>query len=144
MLLRCFTAALMCWLSVVACGSAVAQTAAASPQASASAAEDRHPRTVYEVRVSHSHARRRAACSPPSMCPRTPSRNIRFSCGGLLIAASPTASISIADKIGPSDQLAKSGYIYAFQDVRGRWMSEGELENMRPQIACQAWPARHR
>lgn len=26
----------------------------------------------------------------------------------------------------------KSGYIFAFQDVRGRWMSEGEFVNMRP------------
>lgn len=32
----------------------------------------------------------------------------------------------------PSALFAKSGYIFAFQDVRGRWMSEGEFVNMRP------------
>lgn len=35
-------------------------------------------------------------------------------------------------ELGPSPHLARSGYIFAYQDVRGRWMSEGEFVNMRP------------
>jgi putative CocE/NonD family hydrolase len=35
--------------------------------------------------------------------------------------------------LGPSPQFGKSGYIFAYQDVRGRWMSEGEFVNMRPE-----------
>lgn len=34
----------------------------------------------------------------------------------------------------PSDLLVKDGYIFAFQDVRGRYMSEGLYDNMRPNI----------
>jgi hypothetical protein len=34
--------------------------------------------------------------------------------------------------LGPSDHFAKAGYIFVYQDVRGRWMSEGEFVNMRP------------
>jgi putative CocE/NonD family hydrolase len=34
--------------------------------------------------------------------------------------------------LGPSPQFGKSGYIFAYQDVRGRWMSEGDFVNMRP------------
>ncbi len=34
--------------------------------------------------------------------------------------------------LGPSPLFGKSGYIFAYQDVRGRWMSEGEFINMRP------------
>jgi len=34
--------------------------------------------------------------------------------------------------LGPSPLLGRSGYIFAYQDVRGRWMSEGEFVNMRP------------
>jgi putative CocE/NonD family hydrolase len=34
---------------------------------------------------------------------------------------------------GPSPLFLKEGYIFANQDVRGRWMSEGEFVNMRPQ-----------
>jgi putative CocE/NonD family hydrolase len=34
--------------------------------------------------------------------------------------------------LGPSPLFGKSGYIFAYQDVRGRWMSEGQFINMRP------------
>lgn len=36
--------------------------------------------------------------------------------------------------LGPSPQFATEGYIFVYQDVRGRMMSEGEFENMRPHI----------
>ncbi len=36
--------------------------------------------------------------------------------------------------LGPSRFLMKDGYIFVYQDVRGRWMSEGEFDNMRPNI----------
>lgn len=35
--------------------------------------------------------------------------------------------------LGPSPLFGKAGYIFAYQDVRGRWMSQGEFINMRPQ-----------
>ncbi len=36
------------------------------------------------------------------------------------------------DNLGPSALFGNEGYIVAYQDVRGRWMSEGEFVNMRP------------
>src|SRR5438105_7236531 len=36
--------------------------------------------------------------------------------------------------LGPSSLFGKEGYIFVYQDVRGRWMSEGEYINMRPYI----------
>jgi uncharacterized protein len=36
--------------------------------------------------------------------------------------------------LGPSDEFEKSGYIFVYQDVRGRWMSEGQFVEMRPHI----------
>ena len=35
-------------------------------------------------------------------------------------------------RLGPSHFFAKDGYIFVYQDVRGRWMSEGEFVHMRP------------
>ncbi len=35
-------------------------------------------------------------------------------------------------RLGPSEKMEREGYIFAFQDVRGRHMSEGEFVNMRP------------
>src|SRR5262249_31711711 len=36
--------------------------------------------------------------------------------------------------LGPSPLFANAGYVFAYQDVRGRWMSEGTFVNMRPHI----------
>src|ERR1700689_1970732 len=37
-------------------------------------------------------------------------------------------------QLGPSDEFEKSGYIFVYQDVRGRWMSEGTFVESRPHI----------
>jgi uncharacterized protein len=34
--------------------------------------------------------------------------------------------------LGPSALFGKDGYTFVYQDVRGRWMSEGDFVNMRP------------
>ena len=38
----------------------------------------------------------------------------------------------LPSNVQPSPAFAMAGYIFANQDVRGRWMSEGEFVNMRP------------
>lgn len=42
--------------------------------------------------------------------------------------------------LGPSPLFGKEGYIFAYQDVRGRWMSEGEFVNMRPYVPTKNAP----
>jgi hypothetical protein len=37
-------------------------------------------------------------------------------------------------RLGPSDEFEKAGYIFVYQDVRGRYMSEGNFIEMRPHI----------
>jgi uncharacterized protein len=37
-------------------------------------------------------------------------------------------------QLGPSPDFDKAGYIFVFQDVRGRYMSEGQFVEMRPHI----------
>lgn len=34
--------------------------------------------------------------------------------------------------LGPSFELARAGFIFVYQDVRGRWMSEGDFVDVRP------------
>ncbi|HNB74296.1 MAG TPA: CocE/NonD family hydrolase [Acidobacteriota bacterium] len=36
------------------------------------------------------------------------------------------------ENIGPSVAMAKEGYIFVYQDVRGKWMSEGDFMDVRP------------
>jgi hypothetical protein len=50
-------------------------------------------------------------------------------------SARPYGVDQYPENLGPSPLFAKEGYIIAYQDVRGRWMSEGEFVNMRPHRA---------
>ncbi|PYT29732.1 MAG: X-Pro dipeptidyl-peptidase [Acidobacteria bacterium] len=43
--------------------------------------------------------------------------------------------------LGPSEIFSKDGYIFVYQDVRGRWMSEGEYANMRPHNPVKRGPS---
>ncbi|MEO2062924.1 MAG: CocE/NonD family hydrolase [Christiangramia sp.] len=43
----------------------------------------------------------------------------------------PYGAGQFRQKIGPNEFLMKEGYIIVYQDVRGRWMSEGQYDNMR-------------
>jgi putative CocE/NonD family hydrolase len=49
-------------------------------------------------------------------------------------SVSPYGTDQYRPDLGPTPLFGKSGYIFAYQDVRGRWMSEGEFVNMRPYI----------
>ena len=44
------------------------------------------------------------------------------------------------ENVGPSPFLAKEGYIIVYQDVRGRFLSEGEFDNMRPHKSVKRGP----
>jgi uncharacterized protein len=44
------------------------------------------------------------------------------------------------ENLGPSALFSKAGYIFVYQDVRGRWMSEGEFVDMRPQLSANHGP----
>ncbi|GGC60692.1 CocE/NonD family hydrolase [Undibacterium terreum] len=46
----------------------------------------------------------------------------------------PYGTSNYKTALGSSEQYEKEGFIFAFQDVRGAYMSEGEFVNMRPQL----------
>ena len=55
----------------------------------------------------------------PMLMKRTP-----YSC-------KPYGEDQFPERIGPNKYMMKEGYIVVYQDVRGRWMSEGTYDNMR-------------
>jgi putative CocE/NonD family hydrolase len=44
----------------------------------------------------------------------------------------PYGADQYRSSLGPSEAFEDAGYIFVFQDVRGRYLSEGEFVNMRP------------
>ncbi|WKE67523.1 CocE/NonD family hydrolase [Gallaecimonas kandeliae] len=49
----------------------------------------------------------------------------------------PYGSDKYKKALGPSESFEKEGYIFVFQDVRGKFMSQGDFVNMRPQDAFE-------
>src|SRR3972149_4672766 len=42
--------------------------------------------------------------------------------------------------LGPSDHFQKEGFIFVYQDARGRYMSEGEFQQVRPHVPGKSGP----
>jgi putative CocE/NonD family hydrolase len=49
-------------------------------------------------------------------------------------SVAPYGEDQYPERLGPSDEFEKGGYIFVYQDVRGRWMSEGTFLEMRPHL----------
>ena len=49
-------------------------------------------------------------------------------------SAQPYGPDAYSERFNRFAELANEKYIFVFQDVRGRWMSEGTFDNMRPYI----------
>jgi len=48
-------------------------------------------------------------------------------------SVAPYGADSYKTSLGPSPLFSQDGYIFVYQDVRGRWMSEGIFEEMTPE-----------
>ncbi|SDM54246.1 hypothetical protein SAMN04488084_10838 [Pedobacter antarcticus] len=47
---------------------------------------------------------------------------------------SPYGEDKYKTSLGPSPQFIREGFIFVYQDVRGKWMSEGEFVDVRPHL----------
>ncbi|HEX8709108.1 MAG TPA: CocE/NonD family hydrolase [Pyrinomonadaceae bacterium] len=56
-------------------------------------------------------------------------------------SVAPYGADKYKDSLGPSAAFAQEGYIFVYQDVRGRLMSEGEFVNVRPQLDVKSGPS---
>jgi putative CocE/NonD family hydrolase len=56
-------------------------------------------------------------------------------------SVAPYGNDAYRETLGPSPLFMKEGYIFVYQDVRGRYMSEGEYVNVRPHKEKKNGPA---
>ena len=55
-------------------------------------------------------------------------------------AVGPYGADRYPERLGPHPEFEKEGFIFVWQDVRGRFMSEGDFVNMRPQLPGKRAP----
>ena len=56
-------------------------------------------------------------------------------------SVAPYGADAYKASLGPSERFMRDGYIFVYQDVRGRMMSEGEFTDMRPHRPVKTGPA---
>jgi uncharacterized protein len=66
--------------------------------------------------------------------PKDASRAYPFLINRTPYSVSPYGVDQYRTQLGPSPEFDKAGYIFVFQDVRGRYMSEGQFVEMHPHI----------
>jgi len=66
--------------------------------------------------------------------PKDSSRSYPFMINRTPYSVAPYGVDQYRKTLGPSDEFQRAGYIFVFQDVRGRNMSEGTFVEMRPHI----------
>src|SRR5579864_4002480 len=69
-----------------------------------------------------------ADAPPPIMLLRTP------------YSVRPYGEDQYPAALGPSELFTKAAYIFAYQDVRGRFHSEGQFEHVRPHKIVKSGP----
>src|SRR2546428_5502685 len=52
----------------------------------------------------------------------------------------PYGADQYPNDLGPSPLFGKEGYIFVYQDIRGRWMSQGTFVNVRPHNPAKKGP----
>jgi len=55
-------------------------------------------------------------------------------------SVSPYGVDSYKTSLGPSEKFAREGFIFVYQDVRGRYMSEGQFRDMTPHLDVKRGP----
>src|SRR5919112_1811173 len=55
-------------------------------------------------------------------------------------SVSPYGADNYRASLGPSESFEKEGFIFVYQDARGRYMSEGEFQQVRPHLPVKRGP----
>src|SRR5271166_1053935 len=94
--------------------------------------------TKYEFRIP---VRDGARLFTAVYVPKDPSQTYPILLSRTPYGVQPYGEDAYRTDIGPSPLFGSEGYIVAYQDVRGRWMSDGEFVNMRPHKDVKSGPA---
>jgi len=66
--------------------------------------------------------------------PKDKSRKYPFMMDRTCYSVGPYGTDKYPRSLGPSPLFSRDGFIFVYQDVRGRWMSEGIYEEMTPEL----------
>jgi len=100
----------------------------------ASAQEEDYVRTNYTKKETYISMRDGTRLFTAIYSPKDASREYPILLLRTPYSCRPYGEDKFRSRIGPNPYMMKEGYIVVYQDVRGRWMSEGVYDNMRAYI----------
>ena len=89
--------------------------------------QDRYTKSIYDIPMRDGNTLHTIVYSPKDTTQTYPFL-MKRTCYGI----SPYSVEKMPSRLGPSPFLMRDLYIFVYQDVRGRYMSEGVFDNMRP------------
>ena len=119
----------ICWSSIVAVAALAAGIQVRSQDEQESKVRERYIKHEYRIPMRDGKRLFTAVYTPkdgsqayPFLMTRTPYN------------VAPYGPDAYMRNLGPSEEFENSGYIFVYQDVRGRYMSEGKFVEMRPEV----------
>ncbi|MGH1347156.1 MAG: CocE/NonD family hydrolase [Nannocystales bacterium] len=107
--------------------------AAAEPDGKAALAE--YIAANYDKRESQVAMRDGVKLFTTVYTPKSPSGPVPVMLKRTPYSVSPYGEGQMPTSMGPSEAIARKGWIFVYQDVRGRFMSEGRFLNMTPHVS---------
>lgn len=120
----------MLLLIVVIVSGLVSKTAAQAPEPAKENYVKAHY-TKYEYRIPVRDGKK---LFTSVYVPKDPSQSYPFLMQRTPYSVGPYGEDQYKERLGPSDEFEKAGYIFVYQDVRGRYLSEGQFLEMHPHI----------
>lgn len=109
-----------------------AQTPPVAPVADEAKVLREHVRANYTKHEFHIPMRDGKRLFTAVYVPKDDSKKYPFLLNRTPYSVAPYGVDNYREKLGPSEMFQKAGYIFVYQDVRGRWMSEGTFANVTP------------
>jgi uncharacterized protein len=116
------------WL-IVTCGLLLGAAPSFAQDLPASYIKDNYTRATHKIRMRDGKLLHTIVYSPKDATQKYPILMTRTPYG-----IHPYDEELHRFSLGPNKHFVQEGYIFVYQDVRGRYMSEGDYVNMRPQL----------
>lgn len=118
----------------------LAETVTPAPPPTPAEALAAHVRTHYDKQELRIPMRDGTELYTAVYTPRDTSRSYPLLLKRTPYSCAPYGADAFPPALGPSTPFAEAGYIFVYQDVRGRFMSGGEFVDMRPHRPTKAGP----
>jgi hypothetical protein len=123
--------------ALIACALELAILPVTAQQPTSGADRVRERYTKYEYRVP---MRDGARLFTSVYVPKDASRRYPFLITRTPYSVGPYGVDAYRSSLGPSEHFEREGFIFVYQDARGRYMSEGEFAQVRPHVPLKRGP----